>query len=107
VRDVIESFVEGRVRLRSPLLADEAFAVYLESELKEIPGVLRAEANARTNGLLLEYDREAIPLAALMRAAPVLTRIGGLEDVPPESRAALAGEILKGLREALGEGRLN
>jgi hypothetical protein len=100
--NVIESFVEGRVRLRSPILEDEAFAGYLESELREIPGVLKAEANARTSGLLLEYDRAAIPLAALMRAAPVLTRICGLESVPPESRAASAGEILRDLKEVLG-----
>ncbi|MDR1471943.1 MAG: hypothetical protein LBS75_05415 [Synergistaceae bacterium] len=102
---MIESFAEGRVRLRSPILADEAFARHLESGLRGIAGVTKAEANARTHGLLLEYDRGVIPISVLMATAAMFARLGELEDAPPESRASMADGILRDLSEALAENR--
>ncbi|MDR3231019.1 MAG: hypothetical protein LBT65_06245 [Synergistaceae bacterium] len=94
---MIESFIEGRVRLRSPLLADAALAEYLTSRLREIGGVRKVEANPRTNGLLLEYDRTRLPLPVLMRAAPLFSRMEDLEKLPPDKRLS----ALTGLMNAL------
>ena len=78
---MIESFIEGRVRLRSPLLHDEELARRLSEGLLAIGGVRRAQVNRRTQGLLLEYDKDRLPLERLApalrtNAAPPLMRRG-------------------------------
>jgi hypothetical protein len=98
---MIESFVEGRVRLRSPLFADRAFAERLKSELLKIDGVYKAETNPRTNGLLLEYDKERLPLARLMQVSSLFTRLDELVKLPAEERLSSLENLVEKLREAL------
>ena len=98
---MIESFIEGRVRLRSPLFADEAFAERLESELLNIDGVCKAETNPRSNGLMLEYDKERLPLARLMRAASLFARMDELIKLPAEKRVSALEILMQELRETL------
>jgi hypothetical protein len=102
---MLESFVEGRVRLRSPLVFDAAFAERLSSGLLKIGGVRKAEVNPRTGGLLLEYDRTRLPLSALRRAAPLFSRLDALGKLPAEERLPALDALLKDLASALGEGR--
>jgi hypothetical protein len=98
---MIESFIEGRVRLRSPLFADGAFAERLKVELLKIDGVHKAEINPRTNGLLLEYDKERLPLARLMRASSLFVRMDELMELPAEKRVSALESFIENLREAL------
>jgi hypothetical protein len=98
---MIESFIEGRVRLRSPLFAEGAFAERVKSELLKIDGVCKAETNPRTNSLLLEYDKICLPLARLREASSLFDRINELAELPVEKRVAALENIMKELREAL------
>ena len=98
---MIDSFTEGRVRLRSPLFADEAFAERVKSELLKIDGVYKAETNHRTRGLLLEYDKERLPLVRLMGAASLFARMDELMELPAEKRVYALEIFMKELREAL------
>jgi hypothetical protein len=91
---MIESFIEGRVRLRSPVFKDPVTRERLTSELLKIDGVLRAEVNPRTNGLLLEYDKERLPLSLLRQIAPSLNSLNGLTRMPETERAAALEDIL-------------
>ena len=97
----IESFIEGRVRLRSPLLRDRTLASQLTAGLLAIDGVTRAEANPRTCGLLLEYDRSRLPLDRIMGAAPILESVAALERLPGPERAAALAPLLEELRRIL------
>ena len=65
---MIESFVPGRVRLRSRLLRDPETAGVLRRSLLDIRGVRSVSLNERTGGLLLEYDAGSLPLPVLMVA---------------------------------------
>jgi hypothetical protein len=98
---MIESFIEGRLRLRSPLFADEVFAERVKSELLKIDGVYKAEMNPRTKGLLLEYDKERLPLVRLMGAASLFARMDELMELPAEKRVSALEIFVKELREAL------
>jgi hypothetical protein len=98
---MIESFVEGRVRLRSPIFKDPIMRERLMSELLKIDGVLKAEVNPRTHGLLLEYDKERLPLSWLRRIAPSLNRLNGLTRMPETERASALEDILGTVAEVL------
>jgi hypothetical protein len=98
---MIESFIEGRVRLRSPVLKDPAVRDRLTAEFLKIDGVLKAEVNPRTHGLLLEYDKERLPLSLLKQIAPSLNRLNGLARIPEPERAAALEDILETIAEAL------
>lgn len=98
---MIESFTEGRARLRSSLLGDAAFAERLSSGLLEIGGVRKAEVNPRTGGLLLEYDKTRLPLSLLSRAAPLFLEMGALEKLPPGERLSALEALLKKIASAL------
>ena len=98
---MIESFIEGRVRLRSPLLKDPAMRERLTAELLKIDGVLKAEVNPRTHGLLLEYDKERLPLSLLKKISPSLNRLNALTRIPETERTAALADILKTIAEAL------
>ena len=91
---MIESFIEGRVRLRSPILKDPAARERLREELLKIDGVLKAEVNPRTCGLLLEYDKERLPLSLLRRVAPSLNRLNAmtLDDIIKTIAEVLPGK---------------
>ncbi|MDR2179626.1 MAG: hypothetical protein LBP21_04920 [Synergistaceae bacterium] len=96
---MIESFIEGRVRLRSPLFADEAFAERLKSELLAIDGVQKVEINPRTKGLLLEYDKHRLPLSRLTRVSSLFAQMN--DHLPIEKRIPALEIFMKDLREAL------
>ncbi|MDR1622404.1 MAG: hypothetical protein LBS00_08530 [Synergistaceae bacterium] len=98
---VIESFIEGRVRLRSPLLADGTFVERLRAELLKIHGVRKAEANLRTNSLLLEYDKKLLPLPRLMQASSIFARLNELTRLPAEKRVPALEVFMEQLRDAL------
>ena len=80
VPTMIESFVPGRVRLRSRLLRDPGTAGALRRSLLDIRGVRAASVNERTGGLLLEYDTALFPLPVLMKAMPLFDRLRALEE---------------------------
>jgi hypothetical protein len=91
---MIESFVEGRVRLRSPLFADASIADVIASGLARVEGVRKAEVNSRTNGLLLEYDKTRLPLSMLILARDIFVRMSEAESLPPaEIRAAVTSLV--------------
>jgi hypothetical protein len=94
---MIESFVEGRVRLRSPLLADAAFAERVRSEFLRVDGVRTVEVNTHTNGLLLEYDKTRLPLSFLMRAAPILAGMDDLTRLSSGERVAAFEKLMEKL----------
>ncbi len=101
---MIESFIEGRLRLRSALLGDRKLAELLCERLMKIDGVTRAGVNPRTRGLLLEYDRARFPLDRVKSAAPLLERMTKLEKLPACERGTallpLIDEIEKRLNAA-------
>ncbi|MDR2780522.1 MAG: hypothetical protein LBB28_05300 [Synergistaceae bacterium] len=98
---MIESFTEGRVRLRSVLFSDKAMAELASSELMKIDGVLKVEINPRTNGALLEYDKKRLPLPLLRQAASLFSLMSDLERLPPAGRAAGLKDILADLSKTL------
>lgn len=91
---MIESFVPGRVRLRSRLLTMPELAELLRGSLLGIQGVKVVTVNVRTGGLLLEYEPDRLPLSLLAQALPVFQRLGELEGLA-------AGEIRSALETAL------
>jgi hypothetical protein len=99
---MIESFIEGRVRLRSPLFTDERFAERARAGLMKIGGVLRVEANPRTGGLLLEYDKKRLPMSVITRAAGIFPRINDLAGLPPDERDSAFDAIAVELERVLG-----
>ena len=99
---MIESFVEGRVRLRSALLADAALAEIFSAGLMKIGGVQKVTINPRTNGALLEYDKTRLPLSVLQQAAALFARVNELEKLPGGERISALEEILEELSEVLG-----
>ena len=98
---MIESFIEGRVRLRSPLLSDRSLADCLKKHLLAVEGIRSAEVNPRTNGLLLEYDKERLPLPLLLKAAPLFDCMNALEKLPAPKRLPALEELLLELTETL------
>ena len=98
---MIESFIEGRLRLRSPLLGDRKLAALLSENLMKMDGVTKAEANPRTHGLLLEYDRVRFPLERVKKAAPLLERMAKLEKLPADERGAALLSLLNEIRKLL------
>lgn len=98
---MIESFIEGRVRLRSPLLGDRTLADCLKKHLLAVDGIRSAEVNPRTSGLLLEYDKERLPLSLLLKAAPLFDRINTLEKLPASERMPALEDLLRELTETL------
>ncbi|MDR3280153.1 MAG: hypothetical protein LBT23_06550 [Synergistaceae bacterium] len=98
---MIESFIEGRVRLRSPILADPAIAELLSSRMTDIDGVRKVKVSARTNGMLLEYDKTRLPLTLLMRAQDIFLRMSEAENLPRPERYAMIENLVGELAEVL------
>ncbi|MBQ9526095.1 MAG: hypothetical protein IJR68_00635 [Fretibacterium sp.] len=98
---MIESFIEGRLRLRSSLLGDKELVAFLSERLLAIDGVTKAEVNPRTRGLLLEYDRARFPLERVKRAAPLLERMAEVEKLPTGERGAALLSLLEEMKERL------
>ncbi|MDR1733074.1 MAG: hypothetical protein LBR61_13390 [Synergistaceae bacterium] len=100
---MIESFIEGRVRLRTSLLADAALAELLSSALMRIDGMQKVEVNPRTQGLLLEYDKKRLPLSRLIRAQPVFLRMRELERETSDTRLQSLKNLLEDLSQVLND----
>ncbi|MDR1732751.1 MAG: heavy-metal-associated domain-containing protein [Synergistaceae bacterium] len=98
---MIESFIEGRVRLRSVALSDAKFSERIREELLKINGVRQAEVNPRTGGLLLEYDKASLPLSLLKRAAPLFAEIDALERLPVDERLESLEKLLRDVKGIL------
>ena len=100
---MIESFIEGRLRLRSSLLGDKELAAFLSARLLAIDGVTKAEANPRTRGLLLEYDRARVPMERVKKAAPLLERLFAMEKLNASERRLCLASFLDELKGFLSE----
>ncbi len=101
---MIESFVPGRVRLRSRLFEDAEAAELLRGGLLEIRGVRSAEVNERTGRLLLEYDTRRLPIPLLSRALPLFERFRELEAEAAGERLPAMLSILRELKVLLEGG---
>lgn len=95
---MIESFVPGRVRLRSSLLNKPGIAELLKHSLLQIRGVRSVTVNERTGGLLLEYDTERLPLSLLSGALPLFGRLKSLESIEAVAMLPAIETILKELK---------
>ena len=98
---MIESFIEGRLRLRSPLFGDKKMAALLREHLMKIGGITKADVNPRTRGLLLEYDKACFPLERVKRAGPLLERMAEAEKLPTGERAAALLSFLDEMKKLL------
>ena len=73
---MIESFIEGRIRIRDSRLKDPEQALVCQSLLQAVDGVEGISINPKTGSLLVTYDRTKIPgsrieeLAVQMGFAP-------------------------------------
>ena len=63
---MISSFVEGRIRLRAPLLKDPALARQIAEAAVAIPGMLEVTVNPIASSALLRYDPQVLPTQTLM-----------------------------------------
>ncbi len=97
--DIVESFIPGRIRLRSSLLRDAETGAMVRAAFAAIPAVTSAELNPTTGGLLLKYDVVALPLEKLTPLLPFLAQVGDLEKEPPtpERAAKLRALLVKAL----------
>ena len=97
--DIVESFIPGRIRLRSSLLRDAETGAMVRAAFEAIPAVTSAELNSTTGGLLLKYDATALPLEKLTPLLPLLAQFGDLEKEPPtpERAAKLRALLVKAL----------
>ena len=100
---IVESFVPGRIRLRSSLLRDGETAAMLHGAMSAIPGVQSADLNAATGGLLLKYDADALPLEKLSPLLPLLEQVKALDNEPPSPKrtAALRSLLVQALARVL------
>ena len=100
---IVESFVPGRIRLRSSLLYDGETAAMLQGAMSAIPGVRSADLNAATGGLLLKYDADALPLEKLSPLLPLLEQVKALDNEPPSPKrtAALRSLLVQALAKVL------
>lgn len=101
---MIESFIDGRIRLRTPLFAEHDLAEAFAEMLRSVNGVTHVELNARTCGMLLEYDPKRIPMSLLMKAAPLLERVNRLAGLPHDERRQEMENLLQSLRAVLSAG---
>ena len=100
---IVESFVPGRIRLRSSLLHDGETAAMLQGAMSAIPGVRSADLNAATGSLLLKYDADALPLEKLSPLLPLLEQVKALDNEPPSPKrtAALRSLLVQALAKVL------
>jgi hypothetical protein len=69
---MIESFIDGRVRIRSAALRDPGTLAMVEGLIKAQEGILEVTGNPRTGSLLVCYDPDVIPRENLLAAAAML-----------------------------------
>lgn len=95
---MIESFVEGRIRLRSSLFDDKKTEEVLCALLRDVEGVFAVTFNPKTKGMLVEYDPKRIPLLRIMNALPLFKRLQSLEGLPVVERSEPLNALLVELR---------
>lgn len=66
---MIVSFIEGRIRLRHPILTDESVVQQIASAMQGYTGIHHISNNLRTGSLLVEYDPTIISQADLLAAS--------------------------------------
>jgi|Go1ome_4_1110791.scaffolds.fasta_scaffold86043_1 hypothetical protein len=100
---MIESFIPGRVRLRSPLLSQEDTARLILRTFQAIPQARSVTMNEKTGSLLFEYDPQALPMERLKELLPLLSELQNLEKEPPSPRRreSLKALLVKALEKML------
>jgi hypothetical protein len=63
---MIVSFCPGRIRLRFRELKDKTVAETAGERIRETPGITKAEINALTGSILIEYDARILPVEKLL-----------------------------------------
>lgn len=97
----IESFIPGRMRLRSVLFKDGQCADLISRTLMSIEAVRSASVNELSGGMLLEYDPSSLPIDRLISAAPLFERLDAIEAAPPADRPDALRGILSAIRDAI------
>jgi len=96
------SFIDGRVRLRSPALRSEKVLEELKGSLAAYAGVTKIESNARTGSLLVLYDPAAISRERLdMAVAWLESRFPVPTPRHSRGHAALSAPALRKLENRL------
>ncbi len=99
----VESFIPGRIRLRSSLIKDPAARELLRTAFSLLPGLKTATPNERTGSLLLIYDPAALPAERLMALLPHLEKLTEIEKMAPgEPRTAALRALLAQSAAVLG-----
>lgn len=84
VTDMIESMIEGRIRLRSKHFTNPDLARQFAEIAVVIPGMLEVTVNPLTGGALLRYDPAQLSTEQLMAHGEALAAM-----LPPETPQAL------------------
>jgi hypothetical protein len=79
---MIESFIDGRVRIRSAALRDTGTLAMVEGLIKDQEGILEVTGNPLTGSLLVCYDPDVIPRENLLAAAEMLREHLGESPAP-------------------------
>ena len=80
---IITSFIDGRVRVRHSALKKNANAARAHDVLMSTPGVQKAEINAKTGSLLLEYDPKRLSRGELIQLAEKMKASLAEDDEEP------------------------
>lgn len=104
MQGLIQSFLPGRVRLRSPLICKLESRQIILDAFKDLPGLKNITANEHTGSLLLQYDPAVLPTDSLMTLLPMFQKLQQLERQPFSSKTcdalkALLGDALALLRK--------
>ena len=89
----IASYIDGRVRLRHPVLKDRKRAEALAVVLETLPGALSVSFNTRTGSVLLEYDPRQLSREELLALAAEWQDVWSdfAEPKPVRKRTGLCG----------------
>lgn len=84
----VESFVPGRLRVRVPKeLRNESSVYDLVSLVEGVSGLHRIDANAKTGGILIQYDPKLLDINQLMAMGTAAGVIGDIELPKSETQA--------------------
>ncbi len=90
IENYVTSFVEGRLRLRHPILKDSQVVEQIASLLENFPGVESLKHNVRTGSLLLEYDAEVLDQDTLLNIMKQGEQFIDLENINIEPKKPLS-----------------
>lgn len=98
-----ESFIPGRVRLRSSPLKSSAAAPLILAAFENLPGIRSAELNRLTGSLLLKYAAAVLTAERLTPALPPLEQIERPErEAPTPARTERLRALLEQTRALIG-----